>query len=107
VRLFSIHELRRRAPLHFMAKADNARFVAYVLNQGLSAECTSRIKAAANYGGTPQVAMFEAFRREAAIALELIVKAVIAQNIESGVAPAHIVSVRPTHDVPSPENSSG
>jgi|ERR1043166_2306654 hypothetical protein len=92
--------MRRRAPLHFEARADNARFIAYLLDQGLSDNCVSQVKAGVNYGGNPRIAMFEAFRREAAISLELIVKAVIAQKIESGVAPAHVVSVRPVHDVP-------
>jgi hypothetical protein len=98
--LLSTHEVRRRAPLHYEAKADNARFVAYLLDQALSADCISQVKVGANYGGTPQVALYEAFRREAALALELIVKAVIAQRIEAENASRYVVSVRPVHDLP-------
>jgi hypothetical protein len=98
--ILSIHERRRRAPLHFLAKADNARFIAYLLAEELSFDCVSDAKAAVNYGGDPRMAMFEAFRREAAIALELIIKAVIAQRIESRITPPHIVRVEPTYDVP-------
>jgi hypothetical protein len=29
--MISIHEMRRRAPLHFLVKADNARFAAYAI----------------------------------------------------------------------------
>ncbi len=43
--------------------------------------------------------MEEAFYREASLALELIIKAVIAQRIEMGRALRDVVQVRPTHDL--------
>ena len=95
----SLLDLRRRAPLHFEAKADNARFVAYLLGNALPSEVLEKAKATLPYGGTPSIATYEAFAREAAISLELIIKAVIAQNIEVGTAPKHVVRVRPTHDI--------
>lgn len=92
----SIHEMRRKAPLHFLAKADNARFAAYAMHT-LTDEAASRCAGEIEYGGTPHVALQESFRREAAIALELIVKAVVAQRIESGKSKA--IKVRATHDL--------
>jgi hypothetical protein len=99
VDLISIHELRRRAPLHYEAKADNARFVACLLGNINLTEGYLGAAAAAKYGGTPAIAIGEAFWREAALALELIVKAVVAQKIEFGLAPENVLHVRPTHDL--------
>lgn len=96
----SIHAMRRKAPLHFLAKADNARFVAYLLHEGTSEETLSAAAKTLPYGGTPAVAVREAFHREAALALELIVKAVIAQKLELGNAPEHVTRVKPVHDLP-------
>ena len=53
------------------------------------------------YGGSPSVAYGEAFRREAAIALELIIKAVIAQRMTMRCADPAIESVPATHDLPT------
>jgi hypothetical protein len=91
-------EMRRKAPLGFWAKADNARFVACLLWQGgISDECLSGAATRSGYHGTPLIATSEAFLRESALALELIVKAVIAQKIEvDGGAKA----VPTIHDVP-------
>jgi hypothetical protein len=72
--------MRRRAPLHYRAKADNARFAAnaiVTLDQETQQRCSEQI----SYRGDPRVSMGEAWFREAALALELIVKAVIAQRI--------------------------
>jgi hypothetical protein len=94
----SIHEMRRRAPLHYEARADNARFAAYAivtLDQKAQRRCAEQL----GYGGDPRAPMGEAFFREAALALELIIKAVIAQRIEMGLAMRHVVRVRPTHDL--------
>ena len=44
--------------------------------------------------------MYEGFVREAALALELIVKAVIAQKLELQVAPEGVNAIRTTHDLP-------
>lgn len=76
----SIHEIRRRAPLHYLAKANNARFAAYILSRDLPGVSLAKEATEAGYHGTPNIALHEAFRREAAIALELIVKAVIAEK---------------------------
>jgi hypothetical protein len=96
----SIHDARRRAPLHFEARADNARFIAYMLYSTLPAELVGRLAESAPYGGSPEIAMFEGFSREAALALELIVKAVIAQKLELQVAPKGVDMIRMTHDLP-------
>jgi hypothetical protein len=71
----SIHEMRRRAPLHFSAKADNARFAAYVL-WTMGPEARRRCAEQIGYDGL----LSEAFFREASLALELMIKAVIAQR---------------------------
>lgn len=96
----SVHERRRRAPLHYWAKADNARFSAYVLWRARS-EAQTNAKQVIGYGGSPEIALHETFLREAAIALELIIKAVIAQRIELGCAKAQVGTVRTIHDLPS------
>jgi len=96
----SIYEMRRRAPLHYWARANNARFVAYWLSHSASVDGFDAAAIVSGYRGTPDVALYEGFRREAALALELIVKAVIARKIEQRKAPEHVVRVRPVHDVP-------
>ena len=96
----SVHERRRRAPLHYYVKAENAQFSAYVL-WSASSEVQPKAREVTGYGGSSEIALLEAFWREAAIAVELIVKAVIAQRIELGCAKAHVTRVRPTHDLPS------
>jgi hypothetical protein len=97
----SIHDIRRRAPAHYWAKADNARYAAYLLSRGLSQETLHAAADGAGYHGTPGIAAWEAFRREAALALELIVKAVIAQRIRLGLARSDLRAVPLTHDVPA------
>lgn len=72
----SIWNKRRKAPFHFLSKADNARMSAYVLfhtKDGLAADLAS----AAGYKGSTCVALGEGFIREASIALELILKAIV------------------------------
>jgi hypothetical protein len=94
----SIHELRRRAPLHHLARAENARFAAYFLwtaDRDAQRYCAEQI----GYGGDPRTPMAEAFYREASLALELIIKAVVAQRIELRIAKPGVVRVRPTHDL--------
>lgn len=95
----SIHEMRRRAPLHYVARADNARYVAFVLHSRLPADLLRELADSAGYGGSPNIAMYEGFAREAALALELIIKAVIAQKLELGVAAVGVTTIRMTHDV--------
>ncbi|MFG1441789.1 hypothetical protein V5F43_01495 [Xanthobacter agilis] len=96
----STDEMRRRAPFHYWQRADNARFAARILST--RPEQISATEAApVDYDGAPSIALLEAFQREASIALELVVKAVIAQQIELGVAQDHVTKVRHTHDVPA------
>lgn len=52
------------------------------------------------YHGTAAIALYEAFRRESAISLELIIKAAIAWQIEDGSAASHLVSMPMSHDLP-------
>jgi len=97
----SIHDARRQAPLHFEARADNARFTACILYSTLPTELLGQLTDSAGYGGSPKIAMYEGFIREATLALELIVKAVIAQRLELQVAPEGVSTIRTTHDLPS------
>ncbi len=95
----SAHERRRRAPLHFLAKADNARFSASLIWDAMEGDHRDHASNV-SYGGDPSIALQEAFRREASISLELIVKAVVAQQIECGIAKGGVTKVRPVHDLP-------
>jgi hypothetical protein len=92
----SIHEMRRRAPLHYWFRAQNARFAAYAI-QAMDQDAQKRCAEQLGYSG----ALDEAFFREASLALELAIKAVIAQRIEVRLAQLHVVKVRPTHDLVS------
>jgi hypothetical protein len=96
--LISVHEMRRRAWNHFHAKADNARLTAFIL-WSTNAENADNFASTVNYGGTVSVALGEAFRREASIALELGIKAVIAAQIEYKLAGPALIRVRATHDL--------
>lgn len=75
-------EDRRRAPLHYEARASNALYCASVLDK-------------AEGHGT-----YEGFVREASIALELMVKAVITQRLEVGEDLGMITKVPASHNVP-------
>lgn len=92
-------EMRRRAPLHFWAKADNARMAARYLWEATEASM-EEAAATIGYNSSTIVAAFEAFRRESSLALELIIKAVIARRIEQGMAMKHVTAVRSTHTLP-------
>lgn len=92
----SIFEIRRRAPLHFQARSENARFSAYVLEN--MDDRQHHAAAALGYSGDPNIALHEAFIRESAVALELMLKALVAVRIERGIdLVTH--SVPMTHDV--------
>ena len=71
----STFERRKEAPLHYQARADNARLCAFLLyhQKGDSTHYRDSI----GYGGTPEIGFYEGYLREAGVALELIVKAVI------------------------------
>ncbi len=91
--------MRRRAPLHYLTKANNARLNAAILSNQIDDKSLSDAINLTDYSDSPGIALLEGFRREASIALELVIKAVIARKIEMGTAPKHVVRVRPTHDV--------
>jgi len=95
--MLSSHEMRRRAPGHYAAKGYNAWFGAYVLWH--LSDDTLEKAAEDRYGGNPRIAIGEAYRREASLALELILKAVIACKIQRRTAPAHVKRVPQTHEV--------
>jgi hypothetical protein len=86
----SIWEIRKRAPFHFLAKADNARFSAYCLAQ-LTDERGKELAGHSGYGGTPGLAIYEAFLREASISIELILKAIICEVTKTAPTPTHDV----------------
>lgn len=72
-----LNEVRRKAPAHFYARADNARYCAWVLWD--KSESQARKDAIPiGYNGAPQIALHHGFVRERSIALELILKAIIA-----------------------------
>ncbi len=97
--IHSIHEMRRAAPAHYWAKANNARLVAYVLSRELPPEYLDAAAKNIGYSGTPSIAAREAFLRESSIALELVIKAVIAQKIKIRKASIGLNAVPMTHDV--------
>jgi HEPN domain-containing protein len=85
----SIQEMRRHAPLHYWLMAQNARFAAYAI-QSMDREARERCAEQLGYVGD----LDQAFCREASVALELVIKAVIAQQ--------HVTKVRTTtHDLVS------
>ncbi len=91
-----IDDIRRLAPLHFEARAANARFAAWTLWKLSDGADPDEGKKAIGYTGSGSVALAEAWRRERSLALELIVKAVYAQRQEFEAQPR---VVRATHDV--------
>ena len=95
----SPYERSRRAPLHFWARADNARFTAYILSKAAKLETVSAMADDIGYGGTPSIATYEAFVREASLSLELIIKGVIARRLEVG-EKLGVTSVPANHNVP-------
>lgn len=97
----STFEWRRIAPAGFSARAHNARFCAAALWQLKDGKEFSSLAAEMGYRATPQIAYGEAFRREAAIALELIVKAVIAQQMHMRRADPTTEGVPATHNLPA------
>ncbi|MBY6042502.1 HEPN domain-containing protein [Phaeobacter italicus] len=86
----SIWEKRRKAPWHFFAKADNARMSAFVLSHIDKAQA-DQFSQDAGYGGDHAFALGEGFRREAAISLELILKAILCVKTKSPPPPSHDV----------------
>ncbi|MDI3336398.1 hypothetical protein QKW60_08275 [Defluviimonas aestuarii] len=87
-----IWDIRRKAPAHFWAKADNARFAAYVLSHQ-TALAQKAASAESGYMASTGIALTEGFLRESSIAMELILKAAILA-LSDEVPPPF------THDVP-------
>jgi hypothetical protein len=98
----STFEWRRIAPFHWVARAENARLSAaamWHLQDG--GDFAQTIPTNVGYRGTPSIAYAEAFFREAAIALELMIKGVIAQQMEMRRADPATEGVPATHDLPA------
>jgi len=72
----STWDRRRKAPFHFLAKADNARMSAFVLSH-TDDETAIQFAIELGYNGSPSIALYEAFAREASISIELILKAIL------------------------------
>lgn len=93
--LDSTFKWRERAPFHFLAKADNARFCAYTLSH-LSKKIQQDLKEPAEYGGATNIGLGEGYLREACLSIELILKAIIAlrreiENSDIGIPKHHVV----------------
>lgn len=86
----SIWEIRRKAPFHFLAKADNARMSAYALSH-IDDDFAAKLTSDAGYNGAHSVAFDEAFRREASISIELILKAILCVKRKSAPPSTHDV----------------
>ena len=86
---------------HWDSSAAKARFAAFALwhlwKSGAYAEFET---ASGHTSGDAGMGIIEAFRRESAIALELVVKAVIAKNMRDRNADPADDVVPPNHDVP-------
>jgi hypothetical protein len=86
---------------HWDTGAKKARLSAYALwtlcdqtsHAALATQCNHQ-------GDDVALALHEAFRRESAIALELVIKAVIARKLRDRAADPALEGVRVTHDVP-------
>ncbi|WP_370213441.1 hypothetical protein [Roseovarius sp.] len=86
----SIWDRRRKAPFHFLAKSENARMSAYLLSN-LATPTAEQLATEAGYKGNINVVLGEAFKREASIALELILKAILCIKARSAPTPSHDV----------------
>lgn len=86
----SIWEMRRKAPFHFLAKADNARMSAYALSH-IGDDFAAKLTVDAGYNGAHGLAFYEAFRREASISMELILKAILCVKRKSAPPSTHDV----------------
>lgn len=85
--------------MHHWAKANNARYSAFVVSQ-IDEEQRSFLAEKVNHFDGTRVALGEAFRRESAISIELIIKAVIAQRAENArMENKEVPNVPMTHDV--------
>lgn len=86
---------------HWETSAHKAWLCAFLLWQAHQPEKLATLVRDANYGaGDGGLAMWEGFRRESAVALELIVKAIIAKQLQLRHAPPP-ERVPATHDIPA------
>ena len=86
---------------HWNSSAAKARFSAFLLWKMLGDSRLSEMAHECNHGsGDFDLAVFEAFRRESAVALELVVKAVIAHKLQARGADPATEGVPATHDLP-------
>ena len=97
----STFEWRRLGTGGWYSKARNARFAALALAKLCDEDIALKFAKDTDCHGTPSIALYEAFSREAAISLELIIKAVIARTLELQNADPATIGVRPTHDLPA------
>ena len=86
---------------HWGSSAAKARLSAYVLwsTQG-SSRLAELAQECGHASGDAELGMSEAFRRESAIALELVVKAVLAKRLSARGADPATEGVPATHDLP-------
>ena len=86
---------------HWRTSAAKARFSAYVLwHMQDDSQLIEMAKECGHSGGDYTLGISEAFRRESAVALELVVKAVIANALEARAADPATEGVPATHDLP-------
>jgi hypothetical protein len=85
---------------HWDTRAERARLSAFLLWQACDPDRLAALQNEAHYSsGDAGVAMLEGFRRESAVALELIIKAVIAEQFRLRHA-SESERVPTTHDIP-------
>lgn len=93
---------------HWCTTARKAHFAAFVLWRVLEDSRIDEIVHECAYtGGDAALAVMEAFQRESAIALELIIKAVIARNYKARGADPATEPVPATHDLPGLWRTAG
>lgn len=87
---------------HWTTSAEKAWFAAYLLwHMRDQAKLKDVIRECDYKNGDGDLAVIEAFRRESGVALELIIKAVIARSMETRQAGPSIEGVPANHDIPS------
>lgn len=86
---------------HWDSSAAKARIAAYVLWQMKDASRHSELaQECGHVSGDTSLGISEAFRRESALALELVVKAVIAKKLRERAADSATEGIPATHDLP-------
>ena len=103
----TMDDIRRRAPLAYWSRADNARFNARFLSQSAESPADSKLANYIGYKGIQRVSLYEGFIREAGLSLELILKAIIAQMNENGSHPDKSKTLPMIHDLPKLWDRSG